>query len=394
MVVGRKKATGMSKRLGFTDRQTINENKDIIRFNERLEREAKGLPPDAPGGPRGRRPERPGGADRPGGAGGSGRAGGRPDRGGGRSARPPREPRPPRPPALDDEQLTALRTAYTAVLGESGLEAAAETVLTRLAGHESFERATMAGWEQAAGGHAADRTAEQWELLRGAWLSIRMALLEAYVAIQPAAQEQLDRERKQQARLAKPQRPRRRPGRGPGEKRERRPASTAPNGPRPPSPAGLARMAAAAAAAPSVDPEQEREATLDPVTELVDEAPRHPVGASSDEGASPEASTDQGTPAEELADERPSAEGSAAHVDVASEEGASAGAAANERASAEASADQAYAEAPTDHAEAPTDDGGVDTDIGAEHAGYAASAQPADTDENQLSFGFDSHDRR
>lgn len=246
LLVGKKKATGMSKRLGFTDRATINENKDILRFNERLEREARGLPPEEPrrGGPAGRpsrdRParERPNGertdAERP------GRAG---------SSRPPRAGRPPRPPALDDEQTAALTAAYRAVVGESGLEAAADRVIARLAAHDGFERATLAGWEVAAGGHAEERTAEQWELLRKAWLAIRMALLEAYAAFTPAAAEALARERKQQARLEKPPRPRRRPGRRPAGRHPQGrspadPEAGAQHGPKPPSPADVARHVA------------------------------------------------------------------------------------------------------------------------------------------------------
>ncbi|MGH3745349.1 MAG: hypothetical protein ACRDTP_10860, partial [Mycobacteriales bacterium] len=205
--MGKKKATGMSKRLGFTDRATINENKDILRYNERLEREAQGLPPEEP---RGRGPRGGGRAETGRTQAGSG-PGARPD--GGR--RPTRPARPPRPPALDEEQTAILTVAYQAVVGESGLEPAAEKVIERLGAHDGFERATMAGWEVAAGGHAEERTAQEWDLLRTAWLAVRLALLEAYATFKPEAAEALAREQKQQARLAKPPRPRRRPGRGP-----------------------------------------------------------------------------------------------------------------------------------------------------------------------------------
>jgi hypothetical protein len=238
--VGKKKATGMSKRLGFTDRATINENKDILRYNDRLEREAQGLPPEEP---RRRAP----------------RAGGRPDRGPAQDGetrtarpegarRPPRQARPPRPPGLDEEQTATLGTAYRAVVGESGLELAADKVIERIAAHDSFERATMAGWEVAAGAHAGERTAAEWELLRTAWLAVRMALLEAYATFKPEAAEALAREQKQQARLAKPPRPRRRPGKGPDKRRPAKPPAA--SGPRTPSPADVARHVAAHGSTP------------------------------------------------------------------------------------------------------------------------------------------------
>lgn len=192
--MAKKRATGMSKRLGFTDRQTIAENKDILRYNERLEREAKGLPaeraersgPSGPGrhGPaRGARTEGPSRAERP--------------------AHTERPARPVRPPALTDEEQATLRDSYAVAVGESGLDAAAERVVTRLAAHDGFERASGAGWELASGGHAEERTAEQWALLRTAWLAVRLALLEAYATIKPEAQPALERERKQQARAAR-----------------------------------------------------------------------------------------------------------------------------------------------------------------------------------------------
>ncbi|HEX7355517.1 MAG TPA: hypothetical protein VF288_11875, partial [Mycobacteriales bacterium] len=175
------------------------------------------------------------------------RPGGRPDgERAGRAARPEgarRPARPARPPALDDEQTATLTAAYQAVVGESGLEPAADKVIERIAAHDGFERASMAGWEVAAGGHAEERTAQEWELLRAAWLSVRLALLEAYATFKPDAADALARERKQQARLAKPPRPRRRPGRGPDRGRggTPRPGSS----PRPPSPADVARHAGA-----------------------------------------------------------------------------------------------------------------------------------------------------
>ena len=233
--MGKKKATGMSKRLGFTDRATIAENKEILRYNERLEREAKGLPPEAE--QRGGRPQR-----------GPSARGSAPQR---RSAEAPRAARPPRPPALDDAQRVSLEAALAAAVGETGMDEAGAAVITRLAAHDSFDKASNAGWEIAAGGHASERTPSEWDLLRKTWLSIRIALLEAYVLIKPELEPTLARERKQVERLNRPQRPAKRrrtrpPGSGDGEAaagRPERPARSerrkAPAGP--PSPADIAR---------------------------------------------------------------------------------------------------------------------------------------------------------
>jgi ribonuclease E len=243
--VGKKKATGMSKRLGFTDRQTIAENKDILRYNERLEREAKGLPPDEPsrGGGRGGRdgrggrPERAEGGSRPAGA--------------ARPERSPRPPRPVRPPALDDAQRAVLEAALAEAVGETGLEAAGNAVITRIAAHDSFERASAAGWEIAAGGHAAERTEQEWELVRKTWLTLRFALLEAYAGIKPELEATLARERKLLVRIDKPARRGRRdrPEKPAGEAREgregRRRRPKHPGGM--PSPADVARKLAPAA---------------------------------------------------------------------------------------------------------------------------------------------------
>ena len=213
----------MSKRLGFTDRATIAENKDILRFNERLEREAKGLPADEPrrsvdrrrGPSEGRRPDRPA-----------------------------RTPRPPRPSALDEDQRAMLQAALDAAVGETGLEEAGRAVITRLDEHDSFDKACGAGWTIAAGGHATERTPAEWDLLRQVWLSIRLALLEAYVAIKPELEPTLTRERKQVARINRAATPQRR-------RRGKRPPSGGrvdgrPGPPRsgPPSPADVARRIA------------------------------------------------------------------------------------------------------------------------------------------------------
>lgn len=235
--MGKKKATGMSKRLGFTDRATIAENKDILRYNERLEREAKGLPPEE---------ARRGGGGRP--------AGARRDRGGrpAAAAPPARAPRPPRPPALDDEQRATLEAALAAAVGESGFESAGQALIDRLAAHDSFERASGAGWEVAAGGgNAAERTEQEWGLLRKTWLTVRLALLEAYVTIKPELEPALARERKILARLDKPQRRQGRRGRPDVTAKKKGPRSDRPRRSGPPSPADVARKLAEPADAAS-----------------------------------------------------------------------------------------------------------------------------------------------
>ena len=39
--MAKKKATGMSKRVGFLDRDTVNENREILRYNQKVEREER-----------------------------------------------------------------------------------------------------------------------------------------------------------------------------------------------------------------------------------------------------------------------------------------------------------------------------------------------------------------
>jgi hypothetical protein len=234
--VGKKKATGMSKRLGFTDRATIAENKEILRYNERLEREAKGLPPDEP-----RRSRRPGRGE-------DGASRGR------QRTSPPRPPRPPRPPALDDEQRAVMQAALDGAVGETGFEEAGGLLIERLAAHDSFDRASTAAWERIGGGHAAERTEAEWELLRKTWLALRLALLEAYVTVKPELEPTLARERKQLARLERPARGgrRRRPERERGVKSPARDgAGTHPARRAAPSPGDVARKLAASGHAPA-----------------------------------------------------------------------------------------------------------------------------------------------
>jgi len=233
--VGKKKATGMSKRLGFTDRATIAENKEILRYNERLEREAKGLPPE---------PDRRPGRSR------------RADEKGPRRDRPARPARPPRPPALTEEQTALLQSALDAAVGETGMQDAGQAVIARLAEHDSFDKASAAGWEVAAGGHAAERTPAEWDLLRQVWLQIRLALLEAYVTVKPDLEPTLARERKQVARIGRntaPQQRKRRPRKAPpagkdGGHGSASSSATAPKPAGPPSPADIARRLARVAA--------------------------------------------------------------------------------------------------------------------------------------------------
>jgi hypothetical protein len=304
--VGKKKATGMSKRLGFTDRATIAENKDILRYNERLEREAKGLPAEAErrSGPRRSSSER------------GSSEGSRP-----RQDRPARAPRPVRPPALDDEQKVLLQAALDAAVGETGMEEAGQAVITRLAEHDSFDKASSAGWAIASGGHASERTPAEWDLLRQVWLSIRIALLEAYVTFKPDLEPTLARERKQVARISRTSPQRKRRGKRPATKA---PGAGRPAGARggPPSPADVARHIGKAVEpavvtgtatetvaevapdapgveAPSVDEPSVDEASVEP---SVDEASVEPsVDEPSVDEASVEPSVDEPSVAEQKA---------------------------------------------------------------------------------------------
>jgi len=325
--VAKKKATGMSKRLGFTDRATIAENKDILRYNDRLEREAKGLPPEAPRAPREARRPRTGGPGRGdhverAGAGGrpaTGRTGpagqaaaGRPSAAGqtgiGRpgaaaTTRPPRTPRPVRPPALDEEQTASLQAALAAAVGETGLEAAGAKVIARLVAHDSFDRATNAGWEMvAAGGNAAERTEPEWALLRKTWLTIRIALLAAYAQIKPELAAAVERERKQLARIERPRRSTRRhkTDRPAGEAGEgtRSGAAKSPRSRRKslaPTPADVARVAGhAEPALPALPaPEQAPLAQPGPEPEPAPE-PAEPTFAAEPEPPAPEPDSPEG----------------------------------------------------------------------------------------------------
>jgi hypothetical protein len=181
------------------------------------------------------------------------------------------------------------------------MDEAGAAVITRLAAHDSFDKASNAGWEIAAGGHASERTPPEWDLLRKTWLSIRIALLEAYVLIKPELEPTLARERKQVERLSRPQRPaKRRRTRPPGADgadgeaptgRPERPARSerrkAPAGP--PSPADIARRLAkgpAPVGAETPDVPDAGAGAVEPVVETVAEpaveAPAAPADATAE----------------------------------------------------------------------------------------------------------------
>ena len=391
--VGKKKATGMSKRLGFTDRATIAENKDILRYNERLDREARGLPPEAPRGPRdgarGPRGGRPARADRDGGA------------------RPPRAARPPRPPALDDEQVAALQAALAGAVGETGLEQAGTTVIERLAAHHSFDRATAAGWDvAAAGGNAAERTEAEWALLRKAWLGIRLALLEAYAQIKPELAASVERERKQLARLDRPRRDSR--TRGAGERRKprrgERPGPRRPGAGGPPSPADVARVAhhpvADQPAEPgSVPPGEVPAGSVPPGEVPAGEVPAGavPAGAGAAADEAPELAPIEGglvglPPADDLpVEEDPAVRPDLAPADLApadeepaDEEPADLGSAELEAGEGETPQGQPVEGQPVEGEPAAGE--AVAAELRAEHGGHPAPTEPVDTD--QMTLGF------
>lgn len=164
---GKKKATGMSKRQSFLDRNIIAENKAIMRFNEALADEARGVErSQAPGREEGSRP-RPARLTGP--------------------ARPARPVRPARP-ALPPEEQEALRTAVSSATDDPGVAAAGAKLVDSLARGDRFERATEAGWRLLAADPAgADRSPRDWDRLRSAWSDVRRAALVEWVKRHPDA---------------------------------------------------------------------------------------------------------------------------------------------------------------------------------------------------------------
>ena len=173
---GKKKATGMSKRQSFLDRNIIAENKAIMRFNEALADEARGVErSQAPGREEGRRPRA---------AGLTGHA---------RPARPVRPARPTLPP----EEQEALRTAVSSATDDPGVAAAGAKLVDSLARGDRFERATEAGWRLlAADPVGGDRSARDWDRLRSAWSDVRRAALAEWVKAHPDAAALQEKEAK------------------------------------------------------------------------------------------------------------------------------------------------------------------------------------------------------
>jgi len=179
-VPGKKKATGLSKRQSFLDRNVIAENKAIMRFNEDLAEAARGV-------------ERTRGSE------------GEPERGSGRqrrsgpvpSSRPARTARPTLPP----EQETALRTAVAEAAAGGGAEAAGAGLVDSLSRGDRFERASEAGWRVLAEDPmVTERSSQEWDRLRLAWAAVRRAALAEWVKTHPDAAELQEKEAKAAAR--------------------------------------------------------------------------------------------------------------------------------------------------------------------------------------------------
>lgn len=170
----KKKATGMSKREGYLDRNVIAENKAIMRFNEALEKEARrservergdtvdrGDSPD-----RGPRRERPpasarGTATRP---------------VGGTTTRPTRG-RPPRPPAVPAEEEALLRQAASAGADPLGLTDEGARLVDRLVSGDRFEAASSAGWALLVANRPGEPSTAEWDTLREQWEAVRTAVV-------------------------------------------------------------------------------------------------------------------------------------------------------------------------------------------------------------------------
>lgn len=195
---GKKKATGMSKRQSFLDRNVIAENNEILRFNEGLADAARGV----------REPRT------------TGTAGGR--EGARRSSRSTRPARGPRPPAVPPEQETELRTAAAAATDDAEVAAAGGRLVDALVRGDRFERATEAGWGQlSTATPAAERSSEDWDRLRLAFASVRRSVLDEWVKTHPDAAPLQQKEEKASVRASRPPAGRTR------TKRPRRPLATA-----------------------------------------------------------------------------------------------------------------------------------------------------------------------
>jgi len=204
-VPGKKKATGMSTRQSFLDRNVIAENNAIMRFNEDIENAARGISrPRVPANDRGRE-----------------RTPRRSERTAGPS-RPARSPQPVRPPALLPEQEEALRTAVATATDDEAVARAGITMVESLARGDRFERAGDAGWRTLAeAGTAGERTLRDWDRLRLAWTAVRRAALAEWVKIHPEAAALQEKEEKAAARTERAATRRLTPRRS----RPRRPAS-------------------------------------------------------------------------------------------------------------------------------------------------------------------------
>ncbi len=171
--MSKKKATGMSKRVSFMDKSVVNENRDILRFNEQLEREARreeairnGVPfvEDEPKAPR-----MGGGRGRPPSGGGAGRTG---------PSRPRREGPPPGPRPGEVELLAAGEAAE----GWAEFSAPGKKMVDQLLRGRKPNPAARFAWELvvSAAGEDAD-----WDDVRRRWSVVHDAILAEWVTTHP-----------------------------------------------------------------------------------------------------------------------------------------------------------------------------------------------------------------
>ena len=169
--VSKKKATGMSKRVSFMDRSVVAENREIMKFNEALEREARREEAKRNGVPFEEDEPRA----RPASAGARGRPASRPSGG---PAKPRREPveRGPRP---GEAELIA---AGEAAEGWADFQAAGRKMADQLLRGRKPNPAARFAWELVVAAKPADA---DWEDVRRRWGTVHDAILAEWVKTHP-----------------------------------------------------------------------------------------------------------------------------------------------------------------------------------------------------------------
>lgn len=193
----------MSKRQSFLDRNVIEENKAILRFNESLVDAARGV----------ERSRRSSDSGEPSPAGRTGRP-----RGARPSSRPGNRPRTADRAVLPAGEEEALRSVVAGATDDPDLKRAGAALVDSVARGARFPAAAEAGWRALAESAGDDRSAEEWDRLRAGWTMVRRAALAEWVRKHPEAAELQERELKadaardrRQSRPAARRRPRRTP---------------------------------------------------------------------------------------------------------------------------------------------------------------------------------------